>query len=45
MEIGEGEVVTPANMLPLIGILWAKKINQEEGGKEYLIKMIAKVLW
>ena len=33
VEVGEGEVVTPANMIPLIGNAWAKKVNQEEGGK------------
>ena len=41
----EDEVVTPANMLPLIGTKWAKEVNQEKGGKEMLVKMIAKVLW
>ena len=45
MKVGEVEVVTPANMLSLIGTAWAKKVNQEEGGKEHLIKLIAKVLW
>ena len=33
VKVGEGEVVTPANMIPLIGTAWAKKVNQEEGGK------------
>ena len=45
VEDKEEEVVTPANMLPLIGTKWAKKVNQEEGGKKMLVKMIAKVLW
>ena len=38
-------MVTPSNMLPLIGTMWENKINQEECGKEYLVEMIAKVLW
>ena len=25
--------------------MWEKEISQEEGGEEYLIKIIAKVLW
>ena len=39
------EVVTPANKLSLIGTKWGKKVASEEGGKETLIKLIAKVLW
>ena len=45
VKVGEGEVVTPANMIPLIGTAWVKRGNQEEGGKEHLVKLIAKVLW
>ena len=44
-ENNDEEVVTPANKLSLIGTKWGKKVTSEEGGKETLIKLIAKVLW
>ena len=33
VKVGEGQVVTTANMIPLIGTAWAKKANQEEEEK------------
>ena len=44
-ENSDEEVVTPANKLSLIGTKWGKKVTSEEGGKETLVKLIAKVLW
>ena len=45
VKVGEGDKVTTANMIPLIGTEWARKVNQGDGGKEQLVKLNAKVLW
>ena len=39
------EVVTPANKLSLIGTKWGGEVTIEEGGKETLVELIAKVMW
>ena len=45
VKIGDNNKVTPANILPLIGTEWAKKVPQGENVQETLIGAIAKVMW
>ena len=37
--------MTPAEILPLTGTEWMKKVNQDEGFRDQLVEMIAKLLW
>ena len=44
VKIEDENNVTRANIIPLIGTEWAKKMNQGDRGKEQLVEFIAKFL-
>ena len=37
--------IAPANILPLVGIDWTKKVHSGKGLQVEVIKLIAKVMW
>ena len=45
VKVEDKNKVTPANILPLIGTEWAKKVPQGENVQETLVEAIAKVMW